>query len=181
MYVKEGFVKYSAGTKTFPSKYSDIPQQSMLIQMDDGTEERIYFDQGRKPHADLQRNERVQIVYSTNKQGKRIRQLVAHPSRGNVGMVAPSYTTPEPMSNSMSPQDFIQQKLDIFEAVFQIVDRRFEGFSVEDLRSITTSILIEGDRKNIKFADLLKADEFKASEDENWGYKYDDNPQEELF
>ncbi len=155
MEIKEGAVKYSAGTKTFPSKYSDQLQQSILIAMDDGTEERIYFDQGRMPHAALQRNERVQIIYTTNRQGKRIRQLVAHASRGQAGSPAPDFK----QAPTISPEDFIALKLDIFDVVYKKVQARFPDLSAEDIRTITTSILIDGDRKNVKFKDLLSVEE----------------------
>ena len=61
--IKSGTVKYPAG-KTFPNKFNpEQQQQTIVLSMDDGSEERLYFAAGRTPHSTLSQGSPVQLIY----------------------------------------------------------------------------------------------------------------------
>lgn len=164
--IKQGSIKYGAG-KVFDNPYQPgQTQQNIVCTMDDGTEEKLYFQTGRQPHASLKPNDRIQIIYETGQDGKRKRRLVAEinggsghfvPAAGNVP-VQPVHNYQQPAPTRSAPilaNVFISKKLAIMHKVMDIVKQSFPDFSEESVRAISTSILIEGDRKNIDFEQLL--------------------------
>lgn len=75
MYIKSGKIKYPADRK-FPDKYNEGRfKQNLKVQLDDGSEETLWFASGRQPHASLQTGNPVQILYE-QKQGKTQRRLI---------------------------------------------------------------------------------------------------------
>ena len=167
--IKQGSIKYGAG-KVFDNPYQPgQTQQNIVCTMDDGTEEKLYFQTGRQPHVSLRPGDRIQIVYETGQDGKRKRRLVAEvnsgsnhfvPTAGDVS-VKPVYNYRSQQSNSslISANAFINKKLAIMHKVMDIVKQSFPDVSEESVRAISTSILIEGDRKNIAFEQLLVTQE----------------------
>ena len=59
MQIKNGTVKYPAG-KVFQSDWGE--RQNIVVEMDDGSTEKLYFAAGRQPHASLKRGESVQVL-----------------------------------------------------------------------------------------------------------------------
>ena len=159
MMIKSGRVKYAAGDRTFPSKYSDKLQQNIVLTMEDGTEEKIYFDQGRLPHAHLQRGQEIRIVYE-ELNGKPIRKLFVPEQKSD------SFST-----NSKLPlekpdaEKFILEKLKIHDTVQNRVRAYFseDTLTSEDIRAIATSIIIEGNRTGIDFRQLIKKEESQVT------------------
>ena len=64
MQIKNGTVKYPAG-KVFQFDWGE--RQNIVVEMDDGTEEKLYFEKGRQPHASLKRGESVKILFENGK------------------------------------------------------------------------------------------------------------------
>ncbi len=80
MQIKNGWIKYAAG-KVFQSDWGK--RQNIVVEMDDGSEEKLYFEKGRQPHASLKRGQQVQLLFSNGK-----RRLVVSDK--------PDTTCPEP-------------------------------------------------------------------------------------
>lgn len=176
--IKQGSIKYGAG-KIFDNPYQPGEQQQNIVcTMDDGSEEKLYFRVGRTPHSQLRPGDRIQIVYETGQDGKRKRRLVAEvnggsghfvPTAGDVPVkpvhqqqgqnYPPEWTKKYQQPASISANAFINKKLAIMHKVMDIVKQSFPDFSEESVRAISTSILIEGDRKNIAFEQLLVTQE----------------------
>ncbi len=64
MKIKNGRIKYPAG-QVFQSDWGE--RQNIVVEMDDGTEERLYFEKGRQPHASLKRGESVAVLFEGGK------------------------------------------------------------------------------------------------------------------
>lgn len=169
--IKAGAIKFQAD-RLFDNPYRPGEQQQNLVcTMDDGTEEKLYFQAYRKPHAVLERGDRIQIIYdkddSTGKVKRRLvadnqEEILKRPTRQ--AQKAPAY-------DASQKQAFYQQKygakqsadLYITErlAIYNLVLERVKNckFALElsdsDKSDIATSILIEGARKNIDFRELL--------------------------
>ena len=164
--IKQGSIKYGAG-KVFDNPYQPgQTQQNIVCTMDDGTEEKLYFQTGRQPHSQLKPGDRIQIIYETGQDGKRKRRLVAEvnsssgnyiPTAGNVP-VKPVHNYQQPVSTKPkeSVYDFIDKRIDIMVKVMARVRENInEQLTEESIRTIATSILIEGSRKGIDFEQLL--------------------------
>lgn len=164
--IKQGSIKYGAG-KIFDNPYQPgQTQQNIVCTMDDGSEEKLYFQTGRQPHAQLRPGDRIQIVYETGQDGKRKRRLVAEvnsnsnhfvPAAGDIP-VRPvhNYQQPAPAKPKEPAYDFIDKKINIMVKVMARVRENInEQLTEESIRSIATSIIIEGSRKGIDFEQLL--------------------------
>ncbi len=64
MQIKNGTVKYPAG-KVFQSDWGE--RQNIVVEMDDGSTEKLYFAAGRQPHASLKRGQQVQVLFENGK------------------------------------------------------------------------------------------------------------------
>ena len=64
MQIKNGTVKYPAG-KVFQSDWGE--RQNIVVEMDDGSTEKLYFAAGRQPHASLKRGQQVQLLFENGK------------------------------------------------------------------------------------------------------------------
>ena len=64
MKIKNGRIKYPAG-KVFQSDWGE--RQNIVVEMDDGSEEKLYFAAGRQPHASLKRGQSVAILFEGGK------------------------------------------------------------------------------------------------------------------
>lgn len=170
--IKTGAIKFQAG-RLFENPFRPGEQQQNLVCiMDDGTEEKLYFQAYRKPHAVLQKGDRIQIIYDKDDNtGKVKRRLVAENSE-EISQRPLRQAQPAPAYNQSQKQAFYQQKygdtkqsadLYITErlAIYNLVLERVKNcnFALElsdsDKSDIATSILIEGMRKNIDFRELL--------------------------
>ncbi len=64
MQIKNGTVKYPAN-KVFQSDWGE--RQNIVVEMDDGSTEKLYFEKGRQPHASLKRGQSVAILFEGGK------------------------------------------------------------------------------------------------------------------
>jgi hypothetical protein len=156
MLIKKGIVKFAAG-KEFKSNYSGEMQQNIAITLEDGTEEKIYFKSGRYPHSQLKKGQPVQVVYEEKKIGGQVRtckSLVADadkPVSTEVPASAPSAKTVK------SARDFVKERAAIMGEIMTLVSKVLPNATPEDLRAISSGILIEGSRQGVQFIELLKA------------------------
>lgn len=175
--IKQGTVKYP-GDRLFDNPYRPgEEQQNLVCTMDDGSEERLYFQAFRKPHYLLNTGDRVQIIYDKDDStGKTKRRLVPMDNDAVMQRADPQRECQKtPAHNTAQKPDFYQQKYSgnggqkqsaavfITEklAIYNLVLERVKScdfaieLTVSDLSDIATSILIEGSKKNIDFTELL--------------------------
>lgn len=169
--IKTGAVKFTAD-RIFDNPFEPGQQQQNIVcTMDDGTEEKLYFQAYRKPHAVLQRGERIQIIFETNEQtGKTKRRLVVENQEQIMQRQVQQRQKAEPyvpiqnrsnQQQNFSPKQsadlFIAERLAIYNEVLDRVNHC--KFTIElndsDKSDIATSILIEGSRNNVNFRELL--------------------------
>ena len=82
MQIKSGIVKYPAA-KEFPDLYkSGQTKQNVVIQMNTGEDEKIWFSTGRQPHASLKKGQPVQILFE-QREGKLTRRLIVDNTNNN--------------------------------------------------------------------------------------------------
>jgi len=138
---KTGTVKFSAGNKTFPNKYKPgQSQQSVLLSMHDGTEERIYFDAGRQPHCSLAKGQSIILNFEQNEEGKTFRKLMvsAPVSETNTPSTEISKQQKKEISN------FINSQADILGFCLDTAKQKFgdKVQSEESIRTLATTLFI---------------------------------------
>ena len=174
-----GTVKYP-GNKLFPDKYNPGKfKQCLTIQLQDNTEEKIWYSQGKYPHAHLQKNDPVQILFES-RDGKIQRRLIANPQVNQQANVINQYANQAqplpgqqiqqqqyqppalPVSSAVDPKAFITDYLNVFNKVYVYVENfvKRDDWSCDDVRAITTSIMITAQRENIN---LLMLPAFEQS------------------
>lgn len=155
MSMKNGTVKYAAG-KEFPNRFKPgETQQNLVLAMEDGTEEKIYFKTGRMPHAGLKAGDPITIIYE-EMNGKAIRKLYAQSSTtSNVTQTQPSV----PAYKAKTAASLIKENINAYIYTYKEVESSFNlagypDLSEEAVRTITTSILIKMDRVNADLTTL---------------------------
>jgi hypothetical protein len=130
-------------------------QQNIAVTLEDGTEEKIYFKSGRYPHSQLKKGQEVQIVYEDKKIGGQVRtckSLVADVDK------PPSANQPTTKKlTAQSAKDFVKERAAIMGEIMALVSTVLPDATPEDLRAISSGILIEGSRQGIQFVELLKS------------------------
>lgn len=184
MTIKSGTVKFAAG-REFPNKFKPGEmQQNIVLTMEDGTEEKLYFKSGRVPHSTLKRGDSANILYE-QMNGRTIRKLYADTSSNNnisnVPSSQPVQTNPVAQSapkavSSNSASEQVDLMLDAYVEIFDRVTKKFDeagypDLSLEDVRTISTSIMINLDRSNCDLNDLVGS----KSVDEIIDESYDDD------
>lgn len=169
--IKAGAIKFRAD-RLFDNPFRPgEQQQNVVCSMDDGTEEKLYFQAYRKPHAVLERGDRIQVIFDKDDStGKVRRRLVAdnqeevmqRPIRQaqKAEPYVPIQNRPDQQQKFLPKQSadlYITERLAIYNLVLERVKNC--NFALElsdsDKSDIATSILIEGARKNIDFRELL--------------------------
>lgn len=166
MTLKQGQVKYAAG-KEFPNRFKPGEmQQNIVVTMEDGTEERIYFTSGRTPHATLKKGDTVNILYE-QMNGRTIRKLYANDNpSSNSGSNGSSYQPAAPARQQspakpkLSTRDKIAMLANAHVVCIQEVESRLQeaGYpdvEFEDIRTIATSIIINLDRSGDDLMELM--------------------------
>ncbi len=112
MQIKSGVVKFPAG-KEFQDLFNPgQTKQNLKIQMDDGTDETIWFRTGRQPHASLQRGQTVQVLFS-ERQGMMTRRLLVNDKPVN------QQPEPQPQYKGLTPDtkrayaNYVQDQADL--------------------------------------------------------------------
>ena len=144
-HIKSGTVKYPAG-KTFPNKFKpEQQQQTIVLSMDDGSEERLYFAAGRTPHSTLTKGSPVQLIYS-ERDGKTTRQLAIPQS-------APS-PTPQPQPD-LSPErkkmiaSYVESQADLLAFCLDTANKKFSDRvqTEESIRTLAITLYINTQRQ----------------------------------
>ena len=139
--VKTGTVKYPAN-KSFPDKYNEGAfKQNLVLQMSDGSEETLWFAQGRTPHCTLPKGTAVQLLFE-ERDGKMTRKLIHDSTSGQAQPQAKA--SPALLSNAQKKEiaDYIQQQTDLLRYCWDIAGDKFEGKiqSEETLRHFAATI-----------------------------------------
>lgn len=140
--IKSGTVKYPAN-KAFPDKYNEGKfKQNLVLQMEDGSEETLYFSQGRVPHANLPKGATVEVLFE-ERDGKRTRKLIENPS---------STPTSQPQGNAFHTllsktqkkeiAEYIQQQGDLLNYCWDTALTKLDGKiqAEETLRVLATTL-----------------------------------------
>ena len=138
---KTGTVKTPPG-KTFPNKFNpEQLQQSLLLSMNDQTEERIYFNAGRQPHSSLQKGQSVILNFEQNDEGKTFRKLLVSSSPSQAD-------TPDNAELSdkrkIEIANFINSQADILGFCLDTASQKFSSKvqSEESIRTLATTLYI---------------------------------------
>ena len=141
MEIKNGRIKYAAG-KVFQSDWGE--RQNIVVEMDDGTEERLYFAAGRQPHASLKRGQQVQVLFSNGK-----RRLVVSDKPNT-----PTQQQPQPQYQGLTPDtkraiaNYVQDQADLLGFCLKMASEKFGNQieTEESLRTLATTLFIATQR-----------------------------------
>ncbi len=142
MKIKNGTVKYPAG-KVFQSDWGE--RQNIVVDMDDGTEEKLYFAAGRQPHASLKRGQQVQLLFSNGK-----RRLVVSDKPNT-----PTQQQPQPQYQGLTPDQkraiaaYVCDVADLLGFCLKTASEKFSDQveTEESLRSLATTLFIATSRR----------------------------------
>lgn len=169
--IKAGAIKFRAD-RLFDNPFRPgEQQQNVVCTMDDGTEEKLYFQAYRKPHAVLEIGERVQIIFDKDDNTGKVRRRLVADNQEQIMQRPIRQAQKAPAYNQAEKQTFYQQKYEAKQsadsyiaerlAIYNLVLERVKNckFALElsdsDKSDIATSILIQGAKKNIDFQELL--------------------------
>ena len=137
--IKSGTVKYPAG-KTFPDKYNEgAYKQNLVLTMSDGSEETLWFTQGRTPHSTLPKGAAVQLLYEPREDGKVIRKLVT-----NSTPAAQDQSTVLSAEQKRAIAEYIQQLGDVLVYCWDTALAKFQQKvqTEESLRHLATTLYL---------------------------------------
>ncbi len=149
-------VRYPAG-KSFPSQYGGN-RQNIVVTLDNGQDEKIYFDEGREPHCSLQRGQKIQILLE-QRNGKTYKKLVEPPTTENANIPAQTQSqqqpTPTPTHQPLTPQQkreiaaYVQEQAKLFNYCLDQAIEIGRAYDMEpsDTRAIATTLHIAAQRK----------------------------------
>ncbi len=140
MQIKNGRIKYPAG-KVFQSDWGE--RQNIVVEMDDGSEEKLYFEKGRQPHASLKRGESVRILYENGK-----RRLLVNDQPAN------QQPEPQPQYQELTPDqkraiaNYVQDQADLLGFCLKTASEKFseQVETEESIRTLATTLFIATQR-----------------------------------
>ena len=143
MQIKNGTVKYPAG-KVFQSDWGE--RQNIVVEMDDGSEERLYFAAGRQPHASLKRGQSVRILYEGGKRRLLVNDKPDTPTQ-------PSQ--PQPQYQGLTPDQkraiaaYVCDVADLLGFCLKTASEKFSDQveTEESLRTLATTLFIATSRR----------------------------------
>ena len=170
MQIKSGIVKYPAA-KEFPDLYKPgQTKQNVVIHMNTGQDEKIWFSTGRQPHVSLKKGDRVQIIFE-QREGKLTRRLIVDEvnnngssqnstSSANSNSRSLSHNTSNPTSQISNSKEltaeekraianYIQNQSDLLGYCLDVSIAKY-GSKVqteESLRTLATTLFITTQRK----------------------------------
>ena len=170
MQIKSGIVKYPAA-KEFPDLYrSGQTKQNVVIHMNTGEDQKIWFSTGRQPHVSLKKGQPVQILFE-QREGKMTRRLIVdevnnNGSSQNNTSIANSNSrslyqnTSNPTSQISGSKEltveekktiasYIQQQSDLLNYCLEVSRAKYSDKvqSEESLRTLATTLFITTQRK----------------------------------
>ena len=140
--IKSGTVKYPAN-KAFPDKYNEGRlKQNLVLQMEDNTEETLWFTQGRTPHTNLPKGANVQVLFE-ERDGKMTRKLIEN-SSSTPSNKPQAKSSPALLSDTKKKEiaNYIQQQGDLLDFCWKTALVKFEGKiqSEETLKCLATTL-----------------------------------------
>lgn len=139
--VKSGTVKYAAN-KAFPDKYNEGAfKQNLVLQMDDGSEETLWFSQGRVPHATLPKGAAVKLLFE-ERDGKMTRKSIDNSTPGQTQTQTKASLALLSDAQKKEIANYIQQQSDLLNYCWDTALRKFEKKiqSEETLRVLATTL-----------------------------------------
>ncbi len=142
MQIKNGTVKYPAN-KVFQSDWGE--RQNIVVEMDDGSTEKLYFEKGRQPHASLKRGQSVAVLYENGKRRLLVNDKPATPTQ-------PSQ--PQPQYQGLNPEqkrviaNYVQDQADLLGFCLKMASEKFGNQieTEESLRTLATTLFIATQR-----------------------------------
>ncbi len=140
MKIKNGTVKYPAG-KVFVSDWGE--RQNIVVEMDDGSTEKLYFAAGRQPHASLKRGQQVQVLYENGKRRLLVNDKPDTPTE-----------PPQPAYQELTPDqkraiaNYVQDQADLLGFCLKTASEKFseQVETEESLRTLATTLFIATQR-----------------------------------
>ncbi len=170
MQIKSGIVKYPAA-KEFPDLYKPgQTKQNVVIHMNTGQDEKIWFSTGRQPHVSLKKGDRVQIIFE-QREGKLTRRLIVDNTNNNgssQNSTSSANSNPRSLSNNTSNStsqisgskeltaeekraiaNYIQNQSDLLGYCLDVSIAKYSDKvqSEESLRTLATTLFITTQRK----------------------------------
>lgn len=158
MQIKSGIVKYAAG-KVFDSQWGE--RQNILVALNDGTEEQIWFKAGQTPHATLQKGQAVQVLYEERNGKTQRRIIVSDEARetASESNLAPVKSTTTPLEAELTPDQkraiaaYVREQAELLGFCLKISREKFGNADTplveteESIRTLATSLYITVQRK----------------------------------
>jgi nitrous oxide reductase accessory protein NosL len=147
MNIKSGTVLYPAG-KVFDGKWGK--RQSLKIKLADGSEEAIWFSEGRQPHTSLQKGDLVQILFE-EKNGKQQRRLIVQ-DQGTPSLTLPQareskgYEPLEP-ETKREIASYVQEMAKLYHHCLKTVTAEMPELPIEQAKCVSTTLFISSQRK----------------------------------
>ena len=147
MIIKSGVVKFPAGKEFSDKFHPGQTKQNLKIQMDDGSDETIWFRTGRQPHASLQRGQTVQVLFE-ERLGKMTRRLLVNDKPAN------QQPEPQPQYQGLTPDtkraiaNYVQDQADLLGFCLKMASEKFGNQieTEESLRTLATTLFIATQR-----------------------------------
>ncbi len=142
MQIKNGRIKYAAG-KVFQSDWGE--RQNIVVEMDDGSTEKLYFAAGRQPHASLKRGQSVAVLFEGGKRRLVVSDKPDTPTQ-------PSQ--PQPQYQGLTPDtkraiaNYIQDQAKLMRYCLETARENFSDQieTEESLRTLATTLFIATQR-----------------------------------
>ena len=140
MQIKNGRIKYPAG-KVFQSDWGE--RQNIVVEMDDGSEEKLYFAAGRQPHASLKRGQSVAILF----EGGKRRLVVSDKPNTPTEPPQPAYQKLTP-DQKRAIANYIQDQAKLMRFCLETARENFSDQieTEESLRTLATTLFIATQR-----------------------------------
>ena len=140
MQIKNGTVKYPAN-KVFQSDWGE--RQNIVVEMDDGSTEKLYFEKGRQPHASLKRGQSVAILF----EGGKRRLVVSDKPNTPTEPPQPAYQKLTP-DQKRAIANYIQDQAKLMRFCLETARENFSDQieTEESLRTLATTLFIATQR-----------------------------------
>ncbi len=140
MQIKNGRIKYAAG-KVFQSDWGE--RQNIVVEMDDGSTEKLYFEKGRQPHASLKRGQSVAILF----EGGKRRLVVSDKPNTPTEPPQPAYQELTP-DQKRAIANYIQDQAKLMRFCLETARENFSDQieTEESLRTLATTLFIATQR-----------------------------------
>lgn len=148
--IKSGTVKYPAN-KAFPDQYNQGKfKQNVVLTMSDGSEETLWFSQGRVPHSTLPKGATVQLLFE-ERDGKMTRKLIDNSQSTPTTQTSQAKTTTTLLSPERKREimEYLNQQSDLLAFCWDTALGKFQHKvqSEESLRDLATTLYLSAKDK----------------------------------